>query len=138
MGDFGTAKDPKEFAKRLLEINKRNQELIEGLAQNLGKNGLFPAGQVIEARAKEILTENNHIVTGALRRSINTQVRAVAGGRNTNRWEVEVGSFLVYARKIEYLEDGGYLSPGAEQRRELAIKILNDHGIKAELRRWGR
>lgn len=135
MGRF-VAKNTEEFDRALEGIKRRNAELLKGVSSDIGK-ALLPAGQVIEARAKEILTENGHIVTGNLRRSINTQARVRKLGPLTHGWQIEVGTFADYAVYVEALEDGGYLAPAAEQRRELSIRILQEQGVRPSVEKWG-
>jgi hypothetical protein len=122
------------FIERMLkEIRKRNRQLLEDLQTNVGR-ALQRGGLLIEARAKEILTEKGHIVTGNLRRSINTQIIRTGG----DRLFVEVGSFLFYAPFIEALPDGGFLFPAAQQQFPAVMKLLVVEGIKPALIRWER
>lgn len=124
---------PEEVVRELDKIRRRNDEMMRQLRTDTGR-ALQNAGQVVEARAKEIISEKGHIVTGTLRRSINTQVRR----EGRDRAVAEVGSFMVYAPSVEALDDGGYLNPALEQRAQQATKILIDQGIQPALKKWGR
>lgn len=134
-------------------IRTRNNELIRLVQGDPVARALLNGCQIIEARAKEILTEKGHVRTGTLRRSINSQVRLRAG-----RLEGEVGSFVHYAPYVEALppdgrppsigprggEDpgrgkgGGYLNPAAEEKFGEVRERLEEQGIKPVLVRWGR
>ena len=128
------AKLRRVFIERMIrEIKRRNRLLVEDLQTNIGRT-LQRGGLLIEARAKEILTENGHIVTGNLRRSINTQVIRTGA----DRLYVEVGSFLFYAPFVEALPDGGYLFPAAEQQFPAVTRLLLDEGLRPALVRWAR
>jgi len=65
---------------------------------------------ICETRAKEILTEKGHIVTGALRRSIISMITKIAN----DIIEGYIGSPMNYAYYVERLPDGGYLFPALE------------------------
>jgi hypothetical protein len=103
---------------------------LRNLNTNLGR-ALQNAGQIIEARAKEIITEKGHIVTGNLRRSINTQV--VQTGSTL---AAEVGTFVFYAPFVEALPDGGYLFPASEEKFGEVTTILAEQGIVPALKKW--
>lgn len=124
------ADNPEEMAELLDGMEKQIEILHRTMGTSLGK-AVVKAGQLIEARAKEILTEKGHIVTGALRRSINTQPRL-----ERRLVEARVGSPLEYAPAVEALPDGGYLNPAAEQRAELAMKVLFEEGVLPRLVEW--
>lgn len=127
------ARTPAEVVQVLREIQKRNVELVKTVAGGLPRT-LFNACQIVEARAKEIITEKGHVVTGSLRRSINTSIQDAT----ETRVLVEVGSFLVYAPFIEALPDGGYLFPASEETFEQVSKYMADHGLAPAVRAWGR
>lgn len=128
------AKTNAEVAKATREIIKRNKKLIETLQAAGVAKDLFNACQIVEARAKEILTEKGHVVTGNLRRSINTSI--IEAG--VSRARVDVGSFVSYAPFVEALPDGGYLFPASEQTFEQVNKFLVEHGVLPALKEWGR
>ena len=126
------ADSPEEMAKLLDGMEAQIDKLHRTMGTSLGK-AVVKAGQLIEARAKEIITEKGHIVTGALRRSINTQPRL-----SPRLIEARIGSPLEYAPKIEALPDGGFLGPAAEQRAHLAIQVLFNEGVLPRVQEWGR
>jgi len=137
-----------ELAKLLKEIQKRNAELLRTLQLDSAR-ALLHGCQIIEARAKEILTEKGHVVTGTLRRSINSTVRvegSVAGrallqltGRaHGARIVGEVGTFVYYAPFVEALPDGGYLFPASEEKFQEVTELLAAEGIVPSIRRWSR
>jgi len=59
----------------------------------------------IASRSKEILTENDHIVTGNLKRSVKGEAKFI----NLSVVEGQVGTDVDYAAFVEALPDGGYL-----------------------------
>jgi hypothetical protein len=122
-----------EVQKATREIQKRNVKLFKDISGGQTKI-LFNAIQIVEARAKEILTEKGHIVTGNLRRSINTSVVESTGHRSL----VAVGSFVDYAPFVEALPDGGYLFPASEETFATVTKYLVEHGIKPAIKESGR
>lgn len=131
MGTFNS-RNPEDFARALKEIEERTAKMAKRMDVRLVKAAVT-AGRVIEARAKEIITEKGHIVTGTLRRSINTQPFA-----ETHLAGAEVGTWVEYAEHVEALPDGGYLNEAAEQRFKLAVEILAKEGIEPELRKWAQ
>jgi hypothetical protein len=105
------ADDPKEFAKLVEAQAKAIDRLLVDL-QNEGKRKMVQAGRIIEARSKEIITEKNHIVTGTLRRTMNTQLLSGRKGLI----EVEVGNPMVYAPAVEALPNTGGRAPSVGPR----------------------
>jgi hypothetical protein len=83
------------------------------------EKGMFRAGTKIQKRAQEILTINEHIVTGNLRRSINTQTIV-----EESKLEVQIGTNMEYAPFVEALPDGGYLFPAYIQLKDEVIGDL--------------
>ena len=110
MGKF-RADNPSEFAKLVEQQAKAMDRLLVQL-QNEGTRKMVQAGRIIEARSKEIITEKNHIVTGTLRRTMNTQLIPVRKGL----LEVEVGNPMVYAPSVEALPDTGGRAPAIGPR----------------------
>ena len=123
---------PEKIAAALAKIARDNEKMLKILKTDTGK-ALQNAGQLVEARAKEIITEKGHIVTGSLRRSINTQVRT----QGRDQAVAEVGAFMEYAPFVEALPDGGYLNPALEQRADLVVKLLIEQGLTPALKKWG-
>jgi hypothetical protein len=154
------ANSPEDFAL-LVDKQRKAIDFTVKAVKDTGTRKLVQGGRIIEARAKEILTEKNHVVTGALRRSVNTQpVRAPRG-----LIEVEVGSFLEYAPWIEALptrsgssvsqrfellgaiaqgttverhsggEGGGYLNPAAVEKFPAVTDFLSREWLTPTLRR---
>jgi hypothetical protein len=133
MADY-RARNLKETNDALKAIRKKNTEMVAALqGSKLGRIAI-QGGNIIEARAKEIITEKGHVVTGNLRRSINTQLSELEAFSAT----VEVGTFVSYGPYIENLPDGGYLYPASIQTNEQVTKFFNDNGVKVVLREWGR
>ena len=85
----------------------------ENIHKELSK-ALFVEGSRIATRAKVILNEKGHVVTATLLRSISVQPVVEQGGV----LEVNVGTNIVYAPKIEALPDGGYLLPAFIENAE--------------------
>lgn len=126
-------KDPKGFAAQMREIGRRNEEMIK-LFNDRNGPAMLRAGSVIANRAKEILTENGHIVTGTLRRSITTGIT-----RKTRFYIVaEVGTFVEYAPYVEALPDGGYLNRAFQEKIRAAQQVLIDKGLTPVIKNWGR
>lgn len=130
--NFGVAKDPKELAKMLGEMQKKIDGMKRIVKTRIGK-AMVQAGELVEARAKEILTEKGHIDTGTLRRSLNTQVKVERASII-----VEVGSPLIYAEPVEALPDGGYLGPAAEQTFDLVTRHVVSRGVNPALKSWAK
>lgn len=129
-----TARSPKETAQILRIIKGKNTEMIRKVrGSELGKIAV-QAGLIVEARAKEIITEKGHVVTGNLRRSINTQLTEVGQYSAT----VQVGSFVEYAPFVENLPDGGFLLPAAIETFPEVSEFLNEKGIVPVLKAWGQ
>jgi hypothetical protein len=126
----------RELSKVLKQATDRNKELLRDLTGNALGRIMVNAGQLIEARAKEIITEKGHIVTGTLRRSINTQLQKA--GVLSQRLTVEVGTAIHYAPYVEALPDGGYLFPASEQKFNEVTTILSEQGVVPALKKWSR
>lgn len=127
------ARTPAEVAAALREIQKRNVKLLQRISGGMTRT-LFNAVQIVEARAKEIIQEKGHVVTGSLVRSINTSIVETSPTRSV----VAVGSFLVYAPFIEALPDGGYLFPAAVETFDQVSKFMVENGLQAAIKEWGR
>ena len=125
------AKNPAELNKALLKIKKKSIEMTKAIQTNLGRVTLN-AAQIIEGRAKEILTEKGHIVTGTLRRSINSQLTEVS----YKIVRAEVGTFMEYGPAIENLPDGGYLFAAMEEKANVVSTFLYEKGVKPYLEGW--
>ena len=80
---------------------------------------IFQAGTLIQVEAQRILTEKGHVVTGNLRRSINTQVIV-----QDTLLEVDIGTNVEYAPYIEALPDGGYLFPAYWAKKDEVMARL--------------
>ena len=153
MTDFRT-NSPEELAKAFVEMDRRLAEQEKLITTRKGRV-VLKAARVIEARAKEITTEKNHIVSGALRRSWNSRIIR----ENKTQVVAEVGTFLAYGRSVEALTEGlqrersvgprggkiagrgkggGILGPAAEQRFRLASQIIVDEGFNPALKRWSQ
>lgn len=76
----------------------------------------------IATRAKEILTENQHVVTGDLRRSIKGKAKFV----EKDVIEGEVGTGVLYAPYIEALPDGGFLYPAYNELLPVIQKEIRE------------
>ncbi len=119
---------------KILELIGRKDKTLLAQTKSAMPRALLGAGQIIEARAKEIITEKGHVDTGNLRRSINAQL----GELTEERTEVLVGSFVVYAKKIEDLPDGGYLFEATQETMPLQVRYLVEQGVKPAIVEWGR
>jgi hypothetical protein len=127
------AKNPKELAKALAAIRKKSDVMVRGIQTNLGRVTLN-AAQIVEARAKEIITEKGHIVTGTLRRSINSQLEEVT----YSVARANVGTFIEYGPAIENLPDGGFLFPALEETAPEVSAYLYAKGVKPHLEGWAK
>ena len=106
------AKDsPAQFARRIRGIRGQIQKALPraGLA----------GGLVIVQLAKEKLTQKRHVRSGALRRSVDEDLRSVTEAEVA----VAIGSPLHYAKYVEALPDGGYLFEATEEGRARAIAV---------------
>lgn len=125
-----------QIERELKKIAKRNETLLRAMVGNdeasAGARALLDGGLLMAARAKEIITEKGHIVTGNLRRSINAQLQTNV----RHRLEVEVGTFVHYAPFVEALPDGGYLFPASEETFPTVVQIFEERGVNAVLVRW--
>jgi hypothetical protein len=128
-----TARNKEEVAAALKAIKARNAKMLVAIMSGMPRV-MLNAGQIIEARAKEIITEKGHVVTGNLRRSINTQLGEVT----PLKIEVLVGSFVEYAPFVENLPDGGFLFPAAVESVPAYNRFLAVNGILPHLVDWGR
>ena len=126
------ARNPEEFARQL-EAHAKQYEKMQRVMGLKVAEAVTKAARPIQARAKEIIKEKGHVVTGDLGRSINVLPfveRDVVGA--------EIGSFMEYSVFVEALPDGGYLGPAFEQRHELASKILIEEGFNPAFKEWGK
>lgn len=117
----------------LKRLQARNLELVRLVQSGLPRT-MLQAGLIVQARAQEILTEKGHVVTGNLRRSINTQLVEATETRVT----VAVGTFVVYGPFIESLPDDGYLYPASVQTTPQTVPFIYRNGIAPYERHWGR
>jgi hypothetical protein len=123
------------IAQEFAIIRKKNAQLLLDVQSSVGRS-LFRGGLLVQARAKEIITEKGHVKTGNLRRSINTQLtRSGPGG---DRISAEVGTFVEYAPNVEALPDGGYLFPASEEAFPQVVALLARDGLLPALERWGQ
>jgi hypothetical protein len=127
------ATNKEQVLAALQKIKERNLRMLKQIQSNMPRV-MMNAGQIIEARAKEIITEKGHIVTGNLRRSINTQLGEVSA----TRIEVLVGTWVEYAPFVEALPDGGFLFPAAIESLPAVNRYLAVNGILPTLIDWGR
>jgi hypothetical protein len=125
-----------EITREMKRLRARNDLLLKLLstndAQSAAARALLDGGWLIAARAKEIITEKGHIVTGNLRRSITAQI----GATSDDRLEVEVGTWLFYAPFVEALPDGGYLFPASEEQFPNVVRLFAERGIQGVVVRW--
>jgi len=85
------------MANRFKLLDKRvRDEVLQAVDQSV---------EGMQIRAKQILTENNHVVTGNLRGSIKSEAKFVT----VFIIQGEVGTAVHYAPYVESLPDGGYL-----------------------------
>ena len=80
----------------------------------------FRAGEIIARRAKEIITEKGHIVTGNLRASIRTVIEKP----NLYQIDIYIGTDVFYSVFVEALPDGGYLFPAFREKQQEAINYI--------------
>lgn len=128
------AKNRAEVNRALKALRKRNEELVKGISGSEMTRTLFNACQIVEARAKEILTEKGHIVTGNLRRSITTSI--IENSTKVSR--VQVGSFVEYAPFVEALPDGGFLYPAVVETFDQVSRFMVENGLQPALAKWSR
>jgi hypothetical protein len=140
-----------EIAAIQRDIQKRNQQLAEDLNTDIGRT-LFQGGLLIQGRTQEKTIEKEHVVTGSLLRSWNTQLEprsaasrifiGRAGGAptvgTTEPVSVLVGSFMFYAPFVENLPDGGMLNEAAEERFDDVVDLMAERGLQPALKRWAR
>ena len=102
-------------------------KLLQDHIRNDIKNGVARGATKVATRAKEIMTEKEHIITGNLRRSIQTKVGWVSS------FEVVgvIGTDVPYGPNIEALPDGGFLYPAVLEVGEDVYKYVQEEIIKA-------
>ena len=97
---------------KLLDKGVRS-ELLKAVDQSV---------EMMQVRAKQIITENNHVVTGNLRGSIKSEAKYVT----LFLIQGEVGTAVHYAPYIESLPDGGYLFRAVKEELPSAnIRLAN-------------
>jgi hypothetical protein len=94
---------------------------IEQQEEAQAGRALVRAGNLVDARAKEILTEKGHVKTGTLRRSLQTTEPQKS---TDGLMFVESGSDVFYSIFVELLPDGGYLYQALREMREAIILSL--------------
>lgn len=112
---------------------KRFRGRLENIKDHVAKAAaaaVLRGGTVIQLRAKEILIENRHYVTGTLHRSVTVQLGTVS------RFHASalIGTHVHYGKYIEALDDGGFLFRAAEERLAQALQVAGqslDEAIKA-------
>jgi len=87
-------------------------------------------GAVMARRAKQIINEKGHVVSGTLMGSIHSEIT----DWRKEYIEVSVGTWVHYARKIEDLPDGGYLFQAFEETRTDVLKYI-DNQLKRIVKR---
>jgi hypothetical protein len=127
------ARNLDETIKFLTLIGEKDKKLLAQTKSAMPRV-LMGTGQINQARAQEIIQEKGHVDTGNLVRSINTQL----GELSEERTEVLVGTFVIYAGKIENLPDGGYMFESTQQTMPLQIKYLVENDVKPAIVEWGR
>lgn len=124
---------PKELSDILKRIKKKNDDMIAAVRGSQLARIAMQGGFIVEARAKEIIIEKGHVVTGTLLRSINTQLTKVEAFSA----HVEVGTFVIYGPFIENLDDGGYLLPASIETFPEVTRFWHQHGVVPVLEKWG-
>lgn len=76
-------------------------------------------GTVIETEAKRKIVEKGHVITGNLLRSINTQLGKVT----PTEAEALIGTWVLYAKYVEALDDGGFLFEASEEKLAEALRV---------------
>ncbi len=113
---------PQRFRGRVENIKN---ELIKAVAI-----AALRGGTVIQLRAKEILIQNRHYITGTLHRSITVQLIEA----NKNGAVVAIGTAVIYGKYVERLDDGGFLFRAAEEKLAEALRVAGaslDEAIRA-------
>jgi len=106
---------------------------VEKIKSNIARAAAVAAlrgGTVIQLRAKEILIQNRHYITGTLHRSITVSLIEV----NKYGAAVAIGTQVIYGKYVERLDDGGYLFRAAEEKLAEALRVAGaslDQAIKA-------
>ncbi len=105
-------------------------KLFEKDARNTLERGMREATLNVQTLAKNLITAKRHVVTGNLRRSISAR-HGWVGGMGAMSFELNGWVFtdVVYAGKIEYLPDGGYLGASLEALKP-EIKIIMDGAMR--------
>lgn len=148
---------PAELNRVLRQITARNEKLVQRIGGTRVR-ALLEGGEEMRDRARQILREKGHYVTGNLWRSLNAQVIAPGGqgaagedaGPCRERLErtrgtmqpisradaaVEVGTSVEYGPCVEGLEDGGFLFPASEEKFDPATQTFRD-AIQGDLKKW--
>ena len=87
-------------------------------ARNMGvaHNALLRGVSIIVTEAREVLVQNEHIITGTLLRSIQSE--------SVKPLVVRIGSPLGYAYFVEILPDGGFIRPAVRTRLEEVAEFI--------------
>jgi len=85
---------------------------------------------LVAKRAKELLTEKNHVKTGNLRRNIKTKV----GWANLYELIGVIGTDVPYAPYVEALPDGGFLYQAARESGRKAYDYVREEISKISKR----
>ncbi|MFC1709503.1 HK97 gp10 family phage protein [Candidatus Omnitrophota bacterium] len=102
-------------------------KLLEDSVRDKIKSGMGRGAIMIQDKAKTIITEKRHVVTGNLRRGIKHKV----GWTSSFNIEGVIGSDVPYAPYIEALPDGGFLYPALMQESQNALLYIRMQLIMA-------
>lgn len=102
-------------------------KLLETSVREKIKDAMAQGASIVVARAKEIITEKGHIITGNLRRSIQYKV----GWSGINEIDGVVGTDVDYSIYVEALPDGGYLFPALREKGKEALGYVEKAVVEA-------
>lgn len=103
----------------MLERNMRQIRRVRDEIRRSLETAVLDGLEPTVNRAREILTENGHVVTGALRDSIAASSEQV----DPDTVQGVVGSDRDYAEEIENLPDGGFLFRASEETTPEMVRL---------------
>ena len=107
---------------KLLGVREFNikSKLLASEVRIKGKQAMERAANIIVSRAKEIIIEKEHVITGNLLRSIQAKV----GWASLSELIGVIGTDVPYAPRVEALPDGGYLRLALVEKGVVAVTYL--------------
>ena len=91
-----------------IKVDKNIEKFLDSVRKKVRiHSAMMKNALPIVTRARQILTDNRHIITGNLRRDIHVET--------VKPLVVRVGTRVVYAYFVEVMPDGGFLAPAVRE-----------------------